>query len=136
MKKLALLLFLFCLPAQAQTPVQLAPVAKQQFFNASGQPLAGGLLYTYAAGTTTPILTYVESSGTFLNSNPIVLDAGGFATIYLGMQSYKLCVADQNNVQQWCVDNINPFQIVSGNTFIGPITFQGVMNALGGGSFA
>jgi hypothetical protein len=131
-----IILFLFCLPTQAQTPVQLAPVAHQQFLAADGTPLAGGLLYTYNAGTTTPAPTWVDSAGTFLNSNPIVLDAGGFATIYVGIQSYKLCVANASNVQQWCVDNINPFQIQSGTTFAGPITFSNLMNALDGGSFA
>jgi len=31
----------------------LMPVAKQKYFGTSGQPLTGGKVYFYAAGTTT-----------------------------------------------------------------------------------
>ena len=48
-----------------------------QFFDNNGVPLAGGLLYTYSAGTTTPIVTYTSNSGSIANPNPIVLDASG-----------------------------------------------------------
>lgn len=50
-----------------------------QFFTNNGVPLAGGLIYVYAAGTTTPVTTYTTSAGTIANSNPIVLDAYGRA---------------------------------------------------------
>jgi len=48
-----------------------------QAFNNSGEPLAGGYIYTYLAGTTTPATTYTTVSGTVANANPIVLDSGG-----------------------------------------------------------
>lgn len=48
-----------------------------QFFDNNGKPLSGGLLYTYAAGTTTLTATYTDSSGGTANSNPIVLDSAG-----------------------------------------------------------
>ena len=51
--------------------------AGAQFFDGSGVPLAGGLIYTYAAGTTTPQITYTSSSGNVPNSNPIVLNSSG-----------------------------------------------------------
>ena len=51
--------------------------AGAQFFDANGAPLTGGLLYTYAAGTTTPATTYTTRDGTANNTNPIVLDAAG-----------------------------------------------------------
>ena len=38
----------------------LTPSAKQQFFTAAGVPLVGGKLYTYAAGPSTPLATYVD----------------------------------------------------------------------------
>ena len=48
-----------------------------QFFDNSGNPLTGGLIYTYQAGTTTPLTTYTSSSGGSAHTNPIVLDAAG-----------------------------------------------------------
>lgn len=61
----------------------LSPPAKQQFFDNAGNPAAGYLLYTYAAGTTAPLVTYSNKPGTSANPNPIVLDARGEATIFL-----------------------------------------------------
>lgn len=59
--------------------VNLSPVGgvAAQFFDNSGNPLSGGKLYTYAAGTTTPTPTYTSSNGSTAHSNPIVLDAAG-----------------------------------------------------------
>jgi len=59
--------------------VSLSPYAGAgaQFFDNNGNPLAGGLIYTYAAGTTTPASTYTSSSGGTANPNPIVLDSAG-----------------------------------------------------------
>lgn len=59
--------------------VNLSPVGgvAAQFFDNSGNPLTGGKLYTYSAGTTTPAVTYTSSSGATANTNPIVLDAAG-----------------------------------------------------------
>jgi len=58
--------------------VNLAPIGNgQQFFDNTGLPLAGGLLYTYQAGSSTPFSTYTTISGNVLNSNPIVLGTDG-----------------------------------------------------------
>lgn len=59
--------------------VNLSPIggAAGQFFDNNGTPLAGGLLYTYLAGTTTPEVTYYNSGGVTVNTNPIVLNSGG-----------------------------------------------------------
>jgi hypothetical protein len=48
-----------------------------QFFNNNGQPLSGGEIYTYAAGTTIPQATYTSALGIQPHSNPIVLDSAG-----------------------------------------------------------
>jgi hypothetical protein len=59
--------------------VLLSPLAGAgwQFFNNDGVPLAGGKIYTYAAGTSTPQATYTTQSGSIANSNPIILDSAG-----------------------------------------------------------
>ena len=58
--------------------VNLSPIGNsQQFFDNNGIPLNGGLLYTYQAGSTTPLTTYTDINGTIANTNPIVLDTSG-----------------------------------------------------------
>ncbi len=79
----------------------VSPVFREQFFDANGAPLAGGFLYFYAAGTSTPLDTFQTSSGT-LNTNPIQLDGSGYTPhgIFLSAASYKLAVTDANGVPQ------------------------------------
>ena len=48
-----------------------------QFFDNNGVPLAGGKIYTYAAGTTTPQATYTSALGVTAHANPIILDSAG-----------------------------------------------------------
>ena len=58
--------------------VNLSPIGNgQQFFDNTGLPLNGGLIYTYQAGSTTPLASYTDINGTIANSNPIVLDSSG-----------------------------------------------------------
>lgn len=85
----------------------VTPTAKAQFIDAAGIPLAGGFLYTYAAGTTTPQTTYTDSTAVTANSNPIVLDSRGEANIWLGSATYKFKLTDANNTEIWTVDNIS-----------------------------
>jgi hypothetical protein len=83
--------------------------AGAQFFDRNGAPLAGGLLYTYNAGTTTPVSTYTSRSGAAFNTNPIVLDAAGRtpAEIWLeGGVLYKFVLKDSTFVQIGSYDNI------------------------------
>jgi len=84
----------------------LSPTPKLQFFDANGAPLAGGLLYTYEAGSTTPLATYTDSTGVSANTNPIVLDSRGEANVWLGADSYKLALYTSVGVLIWTVDNI------------------------------
>jgi hypothetical protein len=60
-------------------PVAIAPVPRQQFFDASGRPLAFGCLFSYSSGTTNALATYTDSTGTIQNANPLILTAGGYA---------------------------------------------------------
>ena len=84
----------------------LSPAPKLQFFTEGGIPLAGGKLYSYAAGTTTPLATYTTSSGIQNNTNPIILDSRGEAAVWLGAASYKLKLTDSTDVEIWTSDNI------------------------------
>jgi len=80
-----------------------------QFFDNNGNVLSGGLLYTYAAGTTTPQTTYTSRSGTIANTNPIILDSAGRTPEQIWSTEgllYKYVVADSNNVVIRTWDNI------------------------------
>lgn len=85
----------------------LSPSAKQQFFDANGNPLVGGKLYSYIAGTTTPVVTYVDSEGVTTNTNPIILDSRGEANVWLGTGSFKFKLTSATDVEIWTVDNIS-----------------------------
>jgi hypothetical protein len=84
-----------------------------QFFTDDGVPLAGGLLYTYAAGTTTPQATYTSSSGSTAHANPIVLNSAGRVAageVWLtNGYSYKFLLQNASNVQIASYDNIPGF---------------------------
>ena len=97
----------------------LSPTPKLQFFDLNGAPLSGGLLYTYAAGTTTPLASYTDSTGLIANTNPIVLDSRGEANVWLGADIYKFALYTSVGVLIWTVDNIN------GSTFASNATGDG-----------
>jgi hypothetical protein len=82
----------------------LMPNAKQPYWNNAGSPLAGGKVYTYAAGTTTPKATYTTAAATTANSNPVILDARGEAPIYWD-GSYYIEVKDASDVLVYSADN-------------------------------
>jgi hypothetical protein len=84
----------------------ISPSPRLQFFTNTGVPMAGGLLYTYAAGTTTPLATYTDSSGTIANTNPVILDSRGEASIWLSTVSYKFKLATPVNIDIWTQDNV------------------------------
>jgi hypothetical protein len=93
----------------AQTPAGPLPMPRLQFFDSSGRPLAGGKVYTYSAGTSTPLATYSDATGSVLNTNPVILDAGGFANIWVKNSVYRIVVQNSAGVQQWTADNVaNP----------------------------
>lgn len=108
----------------------LSAVPKLQFFDNNGNPLVGGRLYTYAAGTTTPLATYTDASAGTPNTNPIILDSRGEANVWLTAVSYKFVLKDASDVTIWTVDNvsnaINTSQILasSGSAAAPPYTFS------------
>lgn len=88
----------------------LAPQPKAQFFDASGTPLVGGKVFTYAAGTTTPLETYTDETGTTPNTNPVILDSRGECNLWFSpASSYKVVLKSATDVLQWTVDNISTY---------------------------
>lgn len=86
----------------------LSPPPKLQFFGSDGLPLVGGKLYTYAAGTTTPIATYVDYTGTTQNTNPIILDSNGEADVWLtDTTNYKFVLKTSADVLMYTVDYVS-----------------------------
>lgn len=108
---------------------------KLQFFDANGAPLAGGKLYTYAAGTTTPQTTYTDSTGVSANTNPIILDSRGEASVWLDTPLYKMALYDSTNVLIWTVDNIGGFATLAQLAASGGSNLVGFLQA-GAGSVA
>ncbi len=91
--------------------VFLSPIggAGWQFFNNDGTVLSGGLLYTYAAGTTTPQATYTTSTGNIAHANPIVLNSSGRVStgeIWLTASPYKFSIFTAASTLIATYDNI------------------------------
>ena len=80
------------------------------FTDNNGVPLAGGLVYTYTAGTDTPKATFTDYTEGTDAANPVVLDAYGRATIWI-TGSYKFVVRDSAGVLIKTTDNVTAFNI-------------------------
>lgn len=84
--------------------------AGAQFLDDSGNVLTGGKIYTYSAGTTTPLATYTDNLGNAAHTNPIILNAAGrissgelWLTTGFG---YKFVLKDSNDVLIATYDNV------------------------------
>lgn len=92
--------------------VFLSPVGgvAAQFFDNSGNPLSGGKLETYAAGTTTPLVTYTTSAGNVAHTNPIVLNSAGRVAnsgeVWLTSVPYKFVLLNSADVIIATYDNV------------------------------
>jgi len=90
--------------------VNLSPIGNGfQFFTTTGLPLAGGLIYTYQAGSTTSLATYSDNGGVYANTNPIVLGTDGRPQTEIWLTygyNYKFVLQDSsyNTIQTY--DNI------------------------------
>jgi hypothetical protein len=81
-----------------------------QFFDNSGNVLTGGKIYSYEAGTTTPLATYTSSSGNTAHTNPIVLNAAGRVPsggeIWNQLRLYKFVLETSTGVLIATYDNV------------------------------
>ena len=85
---------------------QLMPYFILQFRDSNGNPLVGGQLFTYQAGTTTPLATYTDASGSTPNANPVVLDSNGQASVWIGASAYKFVLKTAAGATLNTVDNV------------------------------
>ena len=80
-----------------------------QFFDNNGDPLAGGRVYTYVTGTSTPQTAYQDSAEASSHGAYVQLDSAGRALIYLGTEvsPYKFIVKDSAGATVTTMDPIN-----------------------------
>lgn len=110
---IALALCLMTSALSAQT-VGLPAYFNIQFIDNNGNPLIGGSVFTYQAGTTTPAVTYTDAAMMTENANPIVLNAAGRPSvgsstvgIFLSnTTSYRFLVLDSGGVTILDQDNV------------------------------
>ena len=97
---LALIMVFVAIIAHPANSATLLPPGEQVFLDANGKPLAGGSVYFYIPGTTTPKTTWTNSAQTIQNTNPVVLDSAGRAIVY-GSGVYRQQVYDSLNNLIW-----------------------------------
>jgi hypothetical protein len=104
--------------------VSLSPFAGAgaQFFDNNGTILSGGKIFTYAAGTTTPLQTYTTISGSTPHANPIILDSAGRVPSgqiwLLSNTSYKFVLETADGILIATYDNILVDMDSAGVSFI------------------
>ena len=83
----------------------------RQFFDDNGDPLNGGKLYTYEAGTTTSKTTYQDDAGATPHANPIILDSAGrpSAEVWGTTGGYKLKLDNSLDSTIWTRDDVIGF---------------------------
>lgn len=88
-----------------------SPWGNQQIFDANGDPATGWKIYPYAAGSSTPLTTYTDATGSVAQSFPIILDTLGLpinGLIWLAQGStYKFVLTNASDVVQKTVDGIS-----------------------------
>ena len=78
-------------------------------WDANGNPLAFGKVYTYQARTNNPKDTFMSEDMVTPNTNPVILNGEGYANIYLD-GSYKIVVKDANENERWTSDPVSASQ--------------------------
>jgi hypothetical protein len=85
----------------------LAPVLKHQFLDNNGNPLSGGKLFSYLAGTSELLATFADSSGLIRNPNPVILNSRGECDLWLDDAStYDFVLRSSTDVLIWTQNNV------------------------------
>lgn len=75
------------------------------FTDNSGNPLNGGKVYAYAAGTDTPKDTYTDNLNATPSTNPIILDSNGRKQVYAD-GAYKFVIKTALDATLYTFDNL------------------------------
>jgi hypothetical protein len=125
----------------ARSQTSAAPMPQPELWY--GPLYAGGFLCSFAAGTSSPLATYTDSTAATENNNPVVLDANGSASIWVAQVGYKFILYLGGNgscpgsgAVVWSQDNVyaifqqvNSVSITGGSSnLVGALTFAGVAN--------
>lgn len=105
----------------------------QQPIQSTGLPYAGGQLFFYASGTSTPATTYSDNALTIPNSNPVVLNSAGNLPndVFLSPNViYKIILNDSTGAQVWSYDPVYPLGAASATSASWAGTSTGSANAL------
>lgn len=124
---LALLVILLPGAAFAQgTPYISASV---QLFDNNGEPCSSCKLYTYAAGTSTPLATYADSALMTANANPVVLNSAGRWPIFLSANSFKFVLKNSaETVTYFTIDNVSSIGLAANQVGFELVTLGGDPN--------
>lgn len=82
---------------------------QNQWFDDDGNPVAGGLLYSFLSGTATPTPTYSAPTISVpnQNANPLELDSAGRGVVYVdNTLSIKLILKTSAGATVWTRDLI------------------------------
>src|SRR5262245_46561895 len=98
----------------------VSPLPRAICLDDNGVIVPGGLIFVYAAATTTKVTTYSDAAMSSSNTNPVVADAEGRATIFLAPGSYKFVYSPANDTDPptnpfWTVDNVGSVPFVTAN---------------------
>lgn len=121
---------------EAQNNAAPMPQPEVQYLDAAGHPLAGAKLCTYNAGTSTPLATYTDAGAGTPNTNPVILDSAGRASVWVKQLFYKFvlrtggdgtCLTGSVVFSQ---DNVIAIfqQVTSLNGLIGAVNLTGSTN--------
>ena len=108
-----LLLALLATAAFAQDPVSITPYQLIDARAGNAIACSNCSIYTYAAGTNTPLATYTSSTLATPNTNPVLTNSAGYAVngatvtgIWVGSSCYKFVAKDSSAVTLFTQDNI------------------------------
>lgn len=112
----------------------IIPWILQQFTDEDGNPLVGAQLFSYTAGSNSPLPTYTDTDLNSENPNPIIMGADGrpeSGAIYLAPAAYKFVLKDADDVTLWTRDNVEDVGATFAGNF-GLVQYQGSKSVTSG----